>query len=193
MFRLFHLTRSIDLARTFLSIPLQDHEAFLLLRRKGASKATWEKIMKLDQQAISPFHLILRYVELTRHIATPGTALLRSLSPPYAPLSANSVGRITKNALSRMGVPIKVFGPHSTRGAGVKFFKSLGLTSEEVCEIGKWKNPQTFTANYLRLGAVDRLASALGGRVRTASPVDSAEPDRSRTPRTPQGGGRRKE
>ena len=50
------------------------------------------------------------------------------------------------------------WGAHSTRGAAVGFFKHLGLTSEEVCELGQWKNVQAFTQHYLRLGAPKKAA-----------------------------------
>ena len=59
-------------------------------------------------------------------------------------LSADTIGSLTKTALGKLGVPTNFLGPHSTRGAGVSFYKQLGLTSEEVCEIGKWKIPMLF-------------------------------------------------
>lgn len=34
-------------------------------------------------------------------------------------------------------------------------YKQSGLSSEEVCELGQWQNYTAFSANYLRLGAVD--------------------------------------
>jgi hypothetical protein len=33
--------------------------------------------------------------------------------------------------------------------------KFLGLTPEQVCELGQWKNGSTFSAHYLHLGAAD--------------------------------------
>ena len=41
-----------------------------------------------------------------------------------------------KKWLGQLVVPVSVFGPHSTRGAGVKMFKDFGLPSEVVCELG---------------------------------------------------------
>ena len=70
------------------------------------------------------------------------------------PLTANSLGRITKIALKKAGVPMEVFGPHSTRGAAVGMFRRLGLTAEQVAELGKWKNLEAFTKHYSRIGAV---------------------------------------
>ena len=91
--------------------------------------------------------------------------------------------------LGALGVPTTFFGPHSTRGAGVKLYRELGFSSEEVCEIGKWKNAKAFGKHYSRLGTVTAasrgLTSFLAGTnfgVHNVSPGDCAEPDLSRTP-----------
>ena len=61
-------------------------------------------------------------------------------------------------------------------------YKKLGLSSEEVCEIGKWQNSQAFSAHYLRLGASRVAAARLHDLLHTVSPEGSAEPEWSRTP-----------
>ena len=43
----------------------------------------------------------------------------------------------TKKLLTKHGIDTSEWKAHSTRGAGVLLYKNLGLTSEEVCEIGK--------------------------------------------------------
>jgi hypothetical protein len=62
-------------------------------------------------------------------------------------------------------------------------YKSLGLSSEEVCEIGKWKNVQAFSQHYLRIGA-HKVASQkiLPFLVHKVSPLRSAKPDLTCTP-----------
>ena len=72
---------------------------------------------------------------MTAYQAPSGSLLLRQSKPPYAPLSNNTVGSITRNLLQQFGIPASFWGPHSTRGAVVQLYKKLGLTSEEVCEI----------------------------------------------------------
>ena len=71
---------------------------------------------------------------------------------------------------------------HSICGAGVLMYKRLGLTSEQVCGVGKWKNSQAFSDHYLRLGAPRVAATKLVSLVHNVSPEGSAEPDLSRTP-----------
>ena len=55
--------------------------------------------------------------------------------------------------------------------------KQLGLSSEEVCEIGKWKNVAAFTSHYLRLEASTKVGEKLQQMVHRVSPLESAEPD----------------
>ena len=183
--RLLHLCRSVDLAQTWRTIShSSSNEVYILIQRKGATFPSWEKLLCLPLKEVCPVALILRYVHMTSHLPA-GSLLLTALKPPFAPLTPNSIGRVSKQILAQLGVPIKAFGPHSTRGAGVKMYKSLGLSSEYVCELGKWKNPTAFTAHYLRLGATEVAAQALSPLlVHTVSSSRSAEPDRSSSPRT---------
>ena len=90
-----------------------------------------------------------------------------SVNPPFHPLSANSIDRIKKKVFQTLGVTMSFFGPHSTRGAGVKFYKSLGMSSEVVCELGKWKNTEAFSKHYLRLSAVPKVGVALNKALAT--------------------------
>ena len=74
--------------------------------------------------------------------------------------------------------------------------RKLGLSADEVCEIGKWKGVEAFAAHYQRLGAQENLedkvlhALASKGVHSQTSPRGSAEHEVSRTPprRTERGG-----
>ena len=55
--------------------------------------------------------------------------------------------------------------------------KNLGMSSEEVCEIGKWKNVAAFTSHYLRLNASKKLGTKVSELVHKVSPLRSAEAD----------------
>ena len=61
-------------------------------------------------------------------------------------------------------------------------YKNLGLSSEEVRQIGQWKNVQAFSAHYLRLGAAGVAGRVLEQVVHKTSLVQSAEPELSRPP-----------
>ena len=63
--RLFHLCRSIDLARALRSQSKLADKQYWLLKRKGAKKPGWEALLSLPIPSVSPVHLINRYVALT--------------------------------------------------------------------------------------------------------------------------------
>ena len=70
-------------------------------------------------------------------------------------------------------------------------YKNLGLSSEEVREIGKFKNSQAFNDHYLQLGAPGKASSVLDSLLHNlVSPCSETEPDRSLAPaRKPEVGG----
>ena len=138
---------------------------------------------------MSPWHLLERYVYLTSALVPQGSLVFRALSAPYSALSADRIASLTKRLLEYFGVYTQFWGPHSTRGAGVQFYKKLGLTSDQVCEIGQWKNVEAFTHHYLRVGAHDSAAQYLAPYVHRASQGQRAEPEGSTTPPTEDRGG----
>ena len=77
------------------------------------------------------------YVALTADKAQPGTQVFRALAAPFAPLTSNAIASITKKGLNDLGINTDIWKPHSTRGAGFGMYKGSGMSSEEVCEVGK--------------------------------------------------------
>ena len=61
-------------------------------------------------------------------------------------------------------------------------YKRMGLSSEQVCEIGKWKNVTAFTSHYLRLGASHFASDKISQLVHRVSPLGVAESDLTWTP-----------
>ena len=119
---------------------------------------------------------------MIRHQGKPGGELLLSLKPPYKPLKSDTIGSITKRLLEAHGIPPKFWGAHSTRGAGVGLMKALGLTAEEVCEIGRWKGVEAFTQHYQKLGAQQKLETSLTALVHNRTSLgQGAEPEVSTT------------
>jgi len=162
------------------------------VQRKGWTAPRWEEVVCVPAcPELCPWNLLKLYVNMTSFV-TAGTLLLRGLKPPFPALSSNTIGSITKKILSYLGLPPGAWGPHSTRGAGVLMYKQLGLSSEQVCEIGKWKNTGAFSSHYLRLVAPGVAGGRIQEMVHKVSPGEGAEPDWSRTPRSPRGdsGGR---
>ena len=183
--RLLCLFRSNDLANLIRSASiLQGNVPFIKIRRKGWKTHKWERLISIPQfPQISPWHLIRAYVHKTSKHGKPGGPLLLSLKKPYRPLSSGSIATITSNIMKRFDISPKVWGAHSTRGAGVSLYRRLGLSADEVCEIGKWKNVTSFAAHYQRLEAHHKAGEHIESLVHNASQWGSAEPKVSRTPR----------
>ena len=192
--RFLMLCRSIDLERLYRAISFVGETPYVLIRRKGQLQAQWEALVQVDVAPhLCPWKLLQAYVALTHNCVSQGSEVFITTKPPYRALKANSIGSLTRNALQKLGVNTQLWKPHSTRGAGVTMFKRLGFTSEEVCEIGKWKNVGAFTSHYLRLGAAQKVGLAINSLVHRVSPFRSAEPDLPRTAGTKDPAGRGKE
>ena len=152
--RLLCLFRSVDLSHVLRTVSFDGAVPFVLVKRKGWSQHKWERLLCLPEQPLlSPWHVMQEYVARTFSQAPPGGSLFLSLARPFRALGSEAIASVTKRFLSSCGVRMDVWGPHSTRGAGVAFYRKLGLSSEEVCELGKWKNVSTFASHYQRLGA----------------------------------------
>jgi len=170
-------------------VSIIDNTPFIKKKRKGQRNFKWERVVCIpDCPQLSPFHLIKMYVHMTRTQEEPAGALLLSLKHPFRRIKSDTIGSLTKQFLEKFGMSSKIWGPHSTRGAGVGFMRRMGLTAEEVCEIGAWKNVQAFCANYHRLGAHEKLEEKINltltdlGVHSQTSQGGSAEPEVSRTP-----------
>ena len=98
--RLFHMCRSVDLSQALRVKSKCNGQLYWKLKRKGRARPEFESLMSLPDRELSPSFLLQRYVLLTAKIGRPGGPMFLSLTPPYAALTANSVGRVTKKMLS---------------------------------------------------------------------------------------------
>ena len=174
VWRFVGLFRSIDLERTLRIVATEGHRLFVSVRRKGKRNSLFEQVMSLPCKEVSPMHLLTRYVRLTIKKGKPRGPLLVQVYNPYGGLTSNTIAGITRRELARLGVDIEAWGPHTTRGAFVDFYKRLELPSEVVAELGNWANPAAFDKHYLRLKAVDQAASKASNLVHKASLVHCA-------------------
>ena len=125
-FRLIALYRSVDLERLYRKVSVVSGEPYVWVRRKGWMSPRWEKVVSIPgEEELSPWHLLMRYVSLTKEWAQPGSQVLRSHVSPHAPLTADTIGKLTKKLLARAGVP-SVWAPHTTRGGRRENVPTLG-------------------------------------------------------------------
>ena len=186
--RLFGLHRSIDLARLDRKVSFVNRRPFVVIHRKGWPAPRWEEVLCFSDRSLSPWHLLQRYVFLTSQVPK-GCLVLRALKASFEPLTSDRIDSLTRTLLKKLGVPTGFSGPHSTGGAGVQFWKELGLSSEEVCHIGQWKNSEAFAKHYLRVGAHSLASEKVKGFVHRVSQGLEAELEGSPTPQTEERGG----
>ena len=181
LLRVLCLHRSVDLSRILRTVSVFEGRPFILIRRKGWTLYRWEEVPQVPHcPRVCPWTVLQKYVALTSFVKE-GSPLFVSLNSPFTALNANSLGSLTKKVMQKFGIPPE-WGPHSTRGAGVQFFKNNGLTSEEVCQIGQWKDVNSFSSHYLRLNAAQRAGESVQNMVHKSSLGECAEPKLSRTP-----------
>ena len=184
--RILCLFRSTDLANLQRLVPFggsDNSEPYVLVRRKGWRHHKWEKLLVLEENVLlSPWHLLQAYVNRTEKQGASGGPMFLSLARLFKGLRSAAIGSIAKEAFRKFGINTNIFGPHSTRGAGVCMYKRMGLSAENVCEIGQWKSVTSFAQHYQRLKSVNIASAALKHFVHNASSSSSAEPQGSRTP-----------
>ena len=90
-----------------------------------------------------------------------GGPLLVTLHRPWSGLTCNSIASLTRSELTKFGVDMSVFGPHSMRGAFIEHFRHLNLPSEVVACLGQWENLEAFSEHYLRVGASGEAKQSL--------------------------------
>jgi hypothetical protein len=184
--RLFMLYRSVDLSRLWRKVAFLGEQPYIWVQRKGWPAAKWEPVPRLPTLGpLCPWTALHNYVSATASLCPVGSEVFRALQPPFLKFSSNSLSRITRQIMSENGIDTKFWKPHSTRGAGVGMFKELGLSSDQVCEIGAWKNSSTFGQYYLRMNSAKNLHHFVEKlQVHNVSPGSCGELDQTRTPRT---------
>ena len=145
------LYRFIDLQRAYRTVSRIGDVLYIKVRRKGWDTFHFEKVLSIPNlPEVSPSHLLVHYVQLTAS-APEDSPVLLSLSGDRKPVSADTIGGITRRALTKYGVPSAAWGTHATRGAAIKLLDRFGLTPQQIADLGKWKSLEAFTKHYLRL------------------------------------------
>ena len=139
--RIFQLCRSIDLQRCWRTMSKVGGQFFLRYKGKVTIPPLGSRLWNYLRvwNPFVPWHCSFIMWNWPRAVVLQGLCCSVRSPPPHPPLKANRIGRVTRQLLQSCGLQTQFWQPHSTRGAGVKFYKSLGLSSEQICEIGRWK------------------------------------------------------
>ena len=102
--RFFMLFRNIDLHRTYRTVSLVNGKPFISVQRKNWSQPQLEEVVRLPSTpTLCPWTLLQHYVALTRSSCVSGSHLFRQLCMPFSPVSANTLGSITKKMSYKIG------------------------------------------------------------------------------------------
>ena len=156
--RFFAFFRGIDLERTKRTgIIKQGKVWFVQARRKGRPVYEPSPIHEMSNTAYCPLYWLGVYLEMTSSYE--GNELFVSLKAPRKPIVAGTINSLTTTFLRGMG--LHEFTAHSTRGSAATALILLGVDPHIVCELGDWRNYDTFRRFYNRVRAMTNIAQSL--------------------------------
>ena len=156
--RLFALFRGIDLERTKRTgIIKQGKVWFVQARRKERPVYEPSPIHKMSNRAYCPLYWMGVYLEMTSSYE--GSELFVSLKSPRKPIVAGTINSLTTTFLCSVG--LHEFTAHSTRGSAATALILLGVDPHIVCELGDWRNYDTFRRFYNRVRPMTNIAQSL--------------------------------
>ena len=156
--RFFALFRGIALERTKRTgIIKQGKVWFVQARRKGGPVYEPSPIHEMSKRAYYPLYWLGVYLEMTRSYE--GNELFVSLKSPRKPIVAGAVNSLTTTFLRSVG--LHEFIAHSTRGSAATALILLGVYPHIVCELGDWRNYDTFMHFNNRVRAMTNIAQSL--------------------------------
>ena len=158
VFRFFALFRGIDLERTKRTgIIKQGKVWFVQARRKGRPVYQSSPIQEMSNKAYCPLYWLGVYLEMTSSYE--GNELFVSLKAPRKPIVAGTINSLTTTFLRSVG--LHEFTAHSTRGSAATALILLGVDPHIVCELGDWRNYDTFRGFHNRVRAMTNIAHLL--------------------------------
>lgn len=96
------------------------------------------------------FTYLNEYLERTKALRTDDTALFVTLHKPHRKASKDTLGRWVKTVMTKAGIDISVFAPHSFRGASTSAAKRGGATTKEIMDNAGWTGDSVFRKYYDR-------------------------------------------
>ena len=156
--RFFALFHGIDLERTKRTgIIKQGKVWFVQARRKGRPVYEPSPIHKMPNRAYCPLYWFGVYLQMTSSYE--GNELFVSLKAPRKPLVAGTINSLTTTFLRSVG--LHEFTAHSTRSSAATALIVLGVDPHIVCELGDWRNYDTFRRFSKRVQAMTNIAKSL--------------------------------
>ena len=102
-----------------------------------------------------------RYLEKTSIYRGKHKQLLLSHAIPHNPVKVSTIRRWVTDVLQQAGINIKIFTAHSTRVSSTSKAKQKGVSMDEICRAGGWKNCQVFAKHYDKCIIEENFANEL--------------------------------
>jgi hypothetical protein len=155
LLRITCFLRSSDLERIdFFSLSVSPSYIKFLVFRPKEGDYKWVSVQPFQEDPLlCPYECLREYLRQTarfRGLVGRNGRLLLSVRDNGTPIGAERISNLTVEALNLLGVNTKVFGAHSTRGAGATHALRNGARADQVMNVGNWSNPKTFKRFYDR-------------------------------------------
>ena len=92
--------------------------------------------------------VLREYLKRTKYVRRDNTRLLLSYIKPYAPVSRDTISRWLRCVMSKAGIDIKHFAPHSVRGAASSKAARCFVPVEAIMKVAGWSSVKTFATFY---------------------------------------------
>ncbi len=84
-----------------------------------------------------------------------------TLVPPFRPLCSASVAGILNWAISLAGLDPTKYSAKNFRPTGATWAIQEGMNSEQVRQLGRWKDPTTFYKHYVHANPDSQMTDAI--------------------------------
>ena len=102
----------------------------------------------LQDPRLCVLRTLKQYLEKTAEVRKDIKSLIITTIPPFQGVSTQTLGRWTKELLSRAGLNVDLFKAHSVRGASTSKLAQMKVPVKEIMEKASWSSESTFRKFY---------------------------------------------
>ena len=102
------------------------------------------------------------YLSRTKPLRGKTTNLFITTQKPHGPASQDTITRWVRSLLTKAGLDLKIFTPHSIRGASASAASSLRVPLSTIMETAGWTQENTFRKFYKKpVSKKDNVSEAI--------------------------------
>ena len=142
-----HLLTLDNMKKGFSSYTLQ-YSGLLKQSRSGHNNPIAELRAYPPDRRLCVLFVLKEYLKRTEVIRGNNKCLFISYVKPHRPITKDTIGRWLKEIMTRAGVDISIYKPHSVRTAAVSKAKSNMVPIDEILKTAGWSSERTFAKFY---------------------------------------------